>query len=132
MDREEQIKQEIEKALGPQSEPHMVSVADSAGPGSAVLFKYIVPGGPLAGKLVDTGVSMDDGVRYPDAPPHFIHVPKGITYEHKERHYEFSVDGQSYDAYSNNCSEWNRIPKESRTMRAYINLQLARFWRYAK
>lgn len=132
MDREEQIKQEIGEALGPQSEPYVVSVVNSAGPGSAVLFKYVVPGGPLAGKLVDTGVSIDDGVPYPDAPPHFIHVPNGLTYEHKEKNYNFLANGQSYDAYSNNCTQWDTLPKRARTMRAYINLQLARFWRHVK
>jgi len=101
--------------------------------GEVIFFMHNVKVGTHAGENVLMGISMQGNEGYPDIPPHFIHVPEGITDGQDGPHHCYNLpDGRTYHAFSRppEPEEWDRVSE--RSMRTYINTHLPRFWRYAQ
>lgn len=54
--------------------------AEQTGP--VVTFTVEACAGPLAGQQIPTAVGVDELAMWPGIPPHWVHLPAGITFPH--------------------------------------------------
>ena len=71
--------------------------------GNLVIYRVIPVGGAHDGCQVETGVSVDELVSWPDLPPHFIHLPASIRFSHPP--YDTSPKS-GWRRHSRKISEW--------------------------
>ena len=47
-----------------------------------IIFTVIPIAGPYSGKLIETGISVDELTAWPSVPPHWVHFPASINIGH--------------------------------------------------
>jgi len=126
VDSAQRIRREIEETTG--TKTSVVSV----GTETIVFFVYEIPEGKMKGQSIAVGISMQGMELYPVIPPHFIHVPEGITDGQSPPHHTYSLpDGRIYHAFSRPVGgDWDRLPEQN--MKAYLEAHMPRFWRFVQ
>ncbi len=120
-DNIDRIKRELE-SLG-----YETRLSDS-GQGKVVSFPYTVETGPYKGKQVRLGISMQGSERYPEYPPHWIHLTPPIDDGKGGAVQKYSDEnGCEWVAMSRPPGDlWDQLP--TKHMSAYLNEHLRRFW----
>ena len=96
--------------------------------GEVVTFSYTVETGSHKGETFTVGVNMDGSGRYPEYPPHWIHISPPID----------DGRGGAVERFrDSNRREWTRLSRPpgelwdhlpTKHMTYYINEHLRRFW----
>ena len=95
--------------------------------GEAVSFPYTVEVGSLKGECVMLAISMHGDERYPEYPPHWIHLSPPISDGKGGAVEKYFVNEQEWIAISRPPGEiWDKLPKKH--MSAYMSEHLRRFW----
>ena len=101
----------------------------NSGQGMVVEFDYEVETGTRRSDMFRVGISMHKGV-YPEYPPHWIHVSPPVSDGQAGgvRSYQ-TDDGRQWVAMSRPPGDlWDRLPKEGRDMKSYLEGHMRRFW----
>ena len=96
--------------------------------GKTVSFDYMVETGSRRGEHVRIGISMQGEERYPEYPPHWIHVSPPI-YDGKGGSVQSysDISGREWIAMSRPPGDlWDKLP--TKHMHAYLNEYMRCFW----
>ncbi|WP_319446143.1 MULTISPECIES: hypothetical protein [unclassified Mycobacterium] len=106
------------------SDPVDVFVADLLALGAAperrgplIVYTVDVISGPHSGAMMGTGVEVAELVGWPIAPPHWIHLPAAVVFEHTNSQ-PSPVDG--WIRHSRQINDWGSDPDPGQAWVAHV------------